>query len=76
MTSTLNSIYEEKPAFHRKNQGNLTTWEYVDYRGILAKKRMIAHLFPEADLTSFPVEHPTREDYSGLVEIAVKAGLR
>jgi hypothetical protein len=76
MTSQLKSIYDEKPAFNRAYQGELTTWEYVDYRAILVKKRMITHLFPESDLTIFPIEHPTRKDYSELVEIAIKAGLR
>ncbi len=76
MTITLNPTYDEKPAFSRQNQGKLTTWQYVDYLGLLARKRMILNLIPDADFKQFPREHPTLEEYSELVEIAKKAGLR
>jgi hypothetical protein len=43
----------------------------------LEKKRMILKLGDEnINFGQFPREHPTKEHYSGLVEIAKKAGLR
>jgi len=42
MTSILSdSIYDERPAFSRNHQGELSTWQYVDYLGILEKKKMV-----------------------------------
>jgi hypothetical protein len=73
----LNSAYNEKSSFHRAYRGDLSTWEYVHYLGILEKKRMILKLGDEnINFGQFPREHPTKEHYSGLVEIAKKAGLR
>jgi hypothetical protein len=73
--SNLNLIHNEKPAFSRQHQGELSTWQYVNYLGILAKKKIISYHIPEENIEKFPREHPTKEHYSRLVELAKKAGL-
>lgn len=70
------STSHKKPVFSGLAYGELSVLEYIDYLGLRAKEREITKLIPDADLKQFPKEHPTKEDYSGLVKIAVKAGLR
>jgi hypothetical protein len=66
----------KKPVFSGLAYGELSILEYIDYLGLRAKEREITQLIPNVDLKQFPREHPTKENYSGLVKIAVKAGLR
>jgi hypothetical protein len=76
MTLDITTLHSDKPVFDRNNRGCLSTFEYIIYKGILAKKKIIATRLPNEDLTIYSEEHPTKENYYGLLDVAQRAGLR